>query len=512
MNLRLNILLALIFLGYAGCNKPWEEHFDVYPDSVKMNVWDALQEESSVSDFVQALKDFKYDTLFQSANTYTLFIPTNEALAAYKTEKGINQMLLNYLITPHLVQSENIKGKRKIETLGSKFTLFENVGTSLRLDGIPITKESPLYRNGKYYITQSVVPVKPNIYEYYLLENPILKEYIDSQDSIIVDKEKSIPLGFDENGRTIYDTVSIIYNKFEERYFPVKREFRHQTATIVFPKAQDYNEALTAMALKLNSPGYQDYNDIPVEWQTRVLLPHLFKQGIFENMIEADEFTPTSGTEPVVLKNILGDSIPIYYRPVEKAICSNGFAYNYESFSIPDSLYMNPILFEAEWLLRETGVNKFAWREFVKVQSDISLVPSRVQNTRTSNDSLLSVIFPKGYSGKFSVEFTIPPIFPRKYLMVINTNMNYGGIYDVYVNDKLLRTFDYYDFIRYRQYNFSVTGERYAPNGNFNRFDMWVENLEEYDPVKIRFDYKGPGFAVDNGFLIDYVAFYPREK
>jgi len=511
MNLRTNIFVIIIFTGLIGCNNPWEEHYNISPVTIEQNVWDAIQSNNEISSFIQELKNFSYDTLFQSNKTYTLFIPTNDALAAFKNENEVNQMLLSYLITPHFVQSENIKGKRKIQTLGQKFALFENTGGFMKIDDVPIVSESPLYRNGKFFIIDDVVPVKPNIYEYYSMENPILKDYIDKQDSIIIDKGKSKPLGFDENGNTIYDTVSIIYNKFEEYYFPVKHEFRHQTATIVFPQKEDYNNALTEMAQKMNSPGITDYSDIPVDWQNRVLIPYLLNQGIFENMLEPEEFTWTSQTDTLKLKNILGDSIPIFYNPVEKAICSNGFAYNYESFNIPDSLYMNPLVFEAEWLLRETGLNKYAWLETVKVQSDLSFVPVKLSNIRASNDSILSVVFPKGYSGNFSVEFYTPPLFPRKYLMVVNTNMNYGGIYDIYVNDELVRTFDYYDFIRYRQYNFSVTGERYAPNGNFNRFDMWVENISEYEQVKIKFVYKGPGNAIDNGFLIDYISFIPYQ-
>jgi len=38
---------------------------------------------------------------------------------------------------------------------------------------------------------------------------------------------------------------------------------------------------------------------------------------------------------------------------------------------------------------------------------------------------------------------------------------------------------------------------------------MWVENIKEYGPAKIRFEYKGPGFVGDNGFLIDYISFIP---
>jgi len=226
-------------------------------------------------------------------------------------------------------------------------------------------------------------------------------------------------------------------------------------------------------------------------------------------MLEPAEFALPQQTKKVNMKNIQGDSILVDYKPVEKSICSNGYAYNYENFVIPDSLYMNPSVFEAESLLKEIGANKFAWHDWVKVKSSVSFAPTRINNVRASNDSLVSIVFPIGYSGSFSVEFITQPIFPRKYLMVVNTNMNYGGIYDIYVNDELVRTFDYYDFVRFRQYNFSVTGERYAPNGNLNRFDMWLENITEYGPAKIRFEYKGPGFVGDNGFLIDYISFIP---
>ena len=130
---------------------------------------------------------------------------------------------------------------------------------------------------------------KPNLYEYISATNPVLKRYIDSQDSIIVDKELSRPIGFDEYGNTIYDTVAIIYNEFEEEFFPVKEEFRYQTATIVFPKEENYNDALTNMAISMNC-GYNDYNDVPMEWQDEILIPYLLEHGIFENMVEQEEF------------------------------------------------------------------------------------------------------------------------------------------------------------------------------------------------------------------------------
>lgn len=94
--------------------------------------------------------------------------------------------------------------------------------------------------------------------------------------------------------------------------------------------------------------------------------------------------------------------------------------------------------------------------------------------------------------------------------MVVSTHMDIGGIYNIYVNDQLVKTFDYYDYIRFRGILTSVTGERYLPRGRFNRFDMYVDNIVEYGSAKIKFEYAGPSNMVPtNGFVIDYIEFKP---
>jgi hypothetical protein len=164
---------------------------------------------------------------------------------------------------------------------------------------------------------------------------------------------------------------------------------------------------------------------------------------------------------------------------------------------------------EGEVLLHPTGLNKYAWRDSVVAKSDISLVPSQELIQGASNDSIIRVNFPKGYSGKFSLEFKSPNLFPRKYVMVISTHMDIGGIFDIYVNDELVKTFDYYQYLLGRGVIFSVTGARYIPRGRFNKFDMYVDNLNKYGSAKIKIDYKGPSFVANNGLVIDYIEFIP---
>jgi uncharacterized surface protein with fasciclin (FAS1) repeats len=509
---KISILGLVLLLLLIGCKEDWNEHFDSQPETSNINFWDALQKEPDASEFVKYIKQYKYDTLFLKDNTFTLFVPTNEAFSQFLANDSITLRLMNYHIAPFFVQSVAIKGNRKIPTFAEKFSLFVNNASGIFLDTIPLTFESPLYRNGKYFIMSHVAEPRPNLYEYISETNPVLKAYIDSQDSIEIDMEKSIPKGFDENGNTIYDTVPIIRNMFEEEFFAVSEEYRFKTATIVFPKEDNYNNALTAMVQSMNT-GYTDYRDIPMEWQYEILIPYLLEHGVFENMLEREEFLRKTITDTVKLKNILGDSVVIDYQVGEKTICSNGYAYNYSSFVVPDTLYESPYRFEAEELLKTFSPTVYGLEPGVTIVSSQVFKPLQEYIRTASNDSIMKVSFPSRYNKQFSLEFNVETLFPRRFLMVFRTIMRIGGLYEIYVNDELVKTFDY------SVYNppnsgiiYSVTGKRYIPTSDgYNRFDCWLENLTTYGQAKIRIEYKGPSNLTQNGLILDYIEFIPYD-
>ena len=507
-----NIISGVIFVTlFFSCKDVWDDHYNSVVETMNTNVWEAIQSDSNLSMFVGYIKEFEYDTLFLTDQPYTLFIPDNDAFTQFTDTGEVTLTILGYHISSFYIQSGSIQGKRKIQTFGEKFAFFEKTSDEALFDNITLDFESPLYLNGKYFVMNKVAIPLPNLYEYFEANNPVLNNYIDSEDSVILDKELSRPLGFDEYGNTIYDTVSIIINMFEEEFFPVSEELRYKTATIVFPKENDYNRALTAMADSLG-PFFTDYNDIPLEWQNDILIPYLLEHGVFENMLEEEEFMLKPGKDTLKLKNILGDSVVIEYHPVEKTLCSNGYAYNYTDFKIPDTLYNRPYRMEGEWLLRTIGINRYAWNEDIAFSSDIPLEPKEALVPTASNDSILSVSFPSKYAGSFSIEFNVDYLFPRKLLMKVRTFTNTGGKYEIYMNDVLIREFDYYDYIRGRGiYNSVIPGVRYVSTpAGYSFFDCWIENLTEYANARLRFEYKGPSSLVPNcGLTIDYIDFIP---
>ena len=516
MNLKYYLPGIIIIIMMAGCEERWKDHYDSVPETVDLNVWDAIKNDGELSEFVKYAEEMGYDTLFLTNDPYTLFVPTNQAFSEFT--EPVTQAVLDYHISSHFIQSGNLRGKQKIQTLAEKFALVDYSGGNLMFDGDIIEFESPLYRNGKFFKLKKVGYPRPSIYEFFAMTNPVFKDYIDALDSIIVDMEKSRPIGFDDEGNVIYDTVAIIYNEFEETFFPVRKEFRNRTATVVFPNAEEYNQALTDMALYMGN--YSDYSEVPIEWQHEILIPWLLENGVFENMLDEIIFRTPTKRDTIKMKNILGDSIVIDYDVTDKFIASNGFIYGYQNFRIPDTLYKGATNFEAEWLLRETGINRYTWRESVKVTSDIiPPAPIRDYNINSSNDSLMRVLFsPANLPGRYSVEFVVDNLFPRKYLMVVGTNINIGGIWDIYVNDVHVKRGNREHTMSWNEYQqqggmiWSVTGRwRYFPTATYNKFDAFVDNQAEYGKTRIRFEWIGPGNVLHKGLAIDNLYFMPYD-
>jgi len=91
------------------------------------------------------------------------------------------------------------------------------------------------------------------------------------------------------------------------------------------------------------------------------------------------------------------------------------------------------------------------------------------------------------------------------------TKMFTGGIYDIFVNDELVMTMNWKDYEYYKGVRWSVNGEDvYIPDTQgYNRFDCFIENKLEYGNTRIRFEYKDPGGVLNNGFVMDYIEFFP---
>jgi hypothetical protein len=216
--------------------------------------------------------------------------------------------------------------------------------------------------------------------------------------------------------------------------------------------------------------------------------------------------------------NIKGDSTiltNIEIDPQSKVICSNGLVYDYQSFSIGDSLYYGENKLEGETLCEAIGAGRFSWiDDKVKVERDRNYQPVKQEVPGfTSNDSTMFVQFDNNYEGKYTVTFEIEDLFPGTYRFVWQSNYRITGEWAIYINGEKVKEYDTYNLVNSV---FSVSEDIYKfwPNERgFNKFDFWVEDLiTEYGDVKIKLEYLGPGESSSNGLSIDYISLIPKKN
>ena len=122
MRSKIGILLTAFILSILGCKtENWDEHYNKQPETINTNVWEAVKSRSELSRFVELMVKYKFDTLFQSDNTYTLFVPDNNAIDKLIKSHDIGAAMLSYHISQHFIQPVDIQGKRKLQPWTKNF-------------------------------------------------------------------------------------------------------------------------------------------------------------------------------------------------------------------------------------------------------------------------------------------------------------------------------------------------------------------------------------------------------
>lgn len=499
--------MLVIFAGFLSCEKKFEEHYEAAEETVNQKLWDVISTNPDYSEFVAHITETGLDSLFQEGRSLTLFIPNNEAFEALEADSFTMVALMNFHILDYLFNVVSVNGSRILQTSAGKFSTVESSSGSYYYDGSPIVKSSPLYLDGRYYEIEDVAKPNPNLYEYIARTASVMRYYIDGFDSIILDLEQSTPIGFDEDGNTIYDSVYIVVNYFDTLYYPVKEEHRSRTATFVLFDDEQYAGALDEMAAILGGSMVSG-EDIPDSWQENVLMPEVLAKGAFPNSLQYEDFYAEE------IRNIEGDFVevdPTVIDPESRYLCSNGVAFKYSTFSVPPYLYQGEVSIEGEHMVDSVAAGVYFWLPDYTVTGNIDVVsafPSKIISPGARNDSVVSLAFPGlNYSGEFNFDFYFKDMFPQKYLFVWGANFRPSGYYQIYVNDVLIREFDTF-FLR-NPVPSVVPGEYYFPVNGHNQFDAWIEGLTEFGDIKITLKYLAPGSYSTNGLNIDFISLIP---
>lgn len=335
------LLFAALVLGtiFSGCNESaWDKHVGG-SETFEGTLMEAIDDDPDLSVFAQLLRQTGYDNLLAASGSYTVFAPVNSAWSTVDTSDE-NQLvkIIGSMIVYKTFFSDNPELFEAITSLNGK-NIFYNPETKT-FNGASITRGDIEAANGALQVTDKVLERKDNIWEFLSTKttsNQFI--YINSLNTQVMDEEKSIALGVNEEGLIRYDTVWMQVNSFLDSY-PIHREDSIFTYIIVENTGFDMLYNKYKPYLNLGSANAAELYSSDSITRFNICQDFVFK-GIH------DITTVDS------LENVDGMMVPVKDVQINEVYnASNGRVYVINQSNIPLREKIKPIKIEGEDFIR----------------------------------------------------------------------------------------------------------------------------------------------------------------
>lgn len=291
--------LAVLSLCLAGCSD-WDDHYDA--DQVRTgtaNLYELLSHDSNTSSFANMLARVGYDKVLSASQTYTVFAPNNEALAGVDLN---NDALVRRIVLNHIArytQPTSTSTAKGVRMLNGKVYHFDSSGA---FNGADIVAGNEAASNGLIHEMSSQIPYAYNIYEYLQdhADYSKLYNFIHQYDSITFDKDNSVEIDIDDQGRPIYDSVMVSYNRLldDKTYGLGQIDNEDSVYTMILPDNGAWDKAYARL-----SPSFVCYNPVQAVADSiqdirtcQAIVGDLIYRGYHPQPSAEDSLTSTTGS------------------------------------------------------------------------------------------------------------------------------------------------------------------------------------------------------------------------
>ena len=267
------IAVLLVSLALTACSD-WSDHYEEQlPAGYGQTVMQVLDEGTQT--FAEQVRQAGYADLLASSQSFTVFAPVQGSDAA-----DISRVVANH-IARHVYPTSTPQGVG-VEMLNGKIYEFDAADS---FAGTPITAGNQQARNGLVHQLQHPIPYRNNLYEH-LQTNPDFSKayaFISQFDEVKFDVDASTEIDIDEQGRPVYDSVMVNYNRLlEHAVYGIGAIAREDSAyTMVLPTNAAWDEAYQRIA-----PSFKVFDEDAAVADS---LQHVRTQlAIVENLIYRD--------------------------------------------------------------------------------------------------------------------------------------------------------------------------------------------------------------------------------
>ena len=245
------MLFVLIASVFASCKSQWDEHNLITDPSLSVNLSQQISSNANLSKFNQFLAKSKYGNILSSSKTFTVWAPSNAAMASVDPTILNDTGRLNQFVGNHIsYQSYTTNLPQptlRVQMVSGKSETF----TKSTIELATITTANQYASNGIYHIINKAIMPKLNIWDYVTntgaatgnaqgtgLTTDALQEqaYLVAQNYSYVDTTKAVVTGYDPvTGKPVLQPgTGIVYkNHFKDQTADVSNETTQYTMFVM---------------------------------------------------------------------------------------------------------------------------------------------------------------------------------------------------------------------------------------------------------------------------------------
>ena len=399
------ILTLAALVGFGSCSE-WDDHFENGGDNStasSLNLYEALCQNSETQDFAKYVAQAGYDKVLSESQTYTVFAPTQAALQNFDAS---NEEELKRLVTNHIARYNNptsTPAGQGIKMLNGKIYSFDDASS---FNGCHLDKSNERTKNGIIHLINGIIPYSYNVYEY-IKANPNtskLYNFIHQFDEVKFDENNSVEIDIDEQGRPVYDSIWVSYNKLlEHRTYGIGHIAKEDSIyTMIVPDNQAWDAAYARISpyYKVYSTNQEEADSIQDVRTKLAIVNDLIYRGKHANAASEDSLTSTT-------KSVIHHPSTLFGGNAAQ-IASNGYVYLVSNLAYDNTETWNKkISVEAEEQNGRSYNNTLTsvYTRTVKSESSVKNV---------SGDSYVEVL-PISAATNPSINFEIPNVLSGKY-------------------------------------------------------------------------------------------------
>jgi len=200
-------LLLSIFIGLNSCKDAMEEHTQVVNVDNTVDLFEKIAAQPNLSKFSDYIKSTGYDKILTSSQNYTVWAPTNDALATLDAAIVSDPMKLKDYVGNHIALTSVVAPKTASDTL--RVVLLNKKYATLigdKYEEASVLGAGKFVKNGALYSIDKAVATKQNIWEYMLssTDAPLQTSYISSISTQVIDSANATIIGYNSTGTPIF--------------------------------------------------------------------------------------------------------------------------------------------------------------------------------------------------------------------------------------------------------------------------------------------------------------------